>query len=336
MPCVPEVSILLPVFDAEATLPTCLRSITRQTHQRWECIIVDDGSSDSSREVAEKAAAVDRRFRLIGMRHRGLVAALNLGLQQCRGRFIARVDADDWMLRTRLEVQVAALAADAELAGVGSQIRLFPRTHLRNGMRSYEAWLNGMHSERSVRADAFVECPVSHPTLVLRREILSAFGYRDVGWPEDYDLLLRLHRAGHAVAVVPERLLAKRWNSRCLSRRSEAYGADRFLACKASHLADSFLELSDRYVLWGYGQTGRSLRRALAEHGKLPVAIVEVHPRRLGNTIHGAPVIAPDALAEWREHPLVASVSGATARAKIREALRQMGYRELVDFVCAA
>jgi hypothetical protein len=157
-----------------------------------------------------------------------------------------------------------------------------------------------------------------------------------VGWPEDYDLFLRLQDAGHGVAVVPRRLLAKRWNAHCLSRRSDAYGPDRFLDCKASHLAASFLERSDRYVLWGYGGTGRSLRRALAARGKHPAAIVEVHPRRLGNVIHGAPVIDPNELVRWREHPLVASVAGAIAREQIRDALRRLGYRESQDFVCAA
>ena len=130
--------------------------------------------------------------------------------------------------------------------------------------------------------------------------------------------------------------MAKRCGPQCLSQTSPAYGVDRFTQCKAAHLADSFLAGSDRYVLWGYGGTGRSLRRALAARGKSPAAIVEVHPRRLGNTIHGAPVIAPDELREWRHLRLVASVAGVSARGKIRTALGGMGYRELDDFVCAA
>jgi cellulose synthase/poly-beta-1,6-N-acetylglucosamine synthase-like glycosyltransferase len=331
-----EVSILLPVFDAATTLPTCLRSIVRQTHERWECVLVDDGSTDAGPALAEAAAATDARFRVVTTPHRGLVAALNAGLAQCRGRYVARMDADDWMRRDRLECQTAALSAAPELAAVGSRVRLFPRAGLRDGMRRYEAWLNGMESAQGVRADSFIECPVAHPSLLIRREVLVEFGYRDVGWPEDYDLFLRLQREGQAVGVVPRRLLAKRWHSQCLSRRSEVYAAERFLQCKASHLADSFLEQSDRYVLWGYGQTGRALRRALAERGKRAVAIVEVHPRRLGNTIHGAPVIAPDSLLAWREHPLVASVSGTDARNQIRVALSRMGYREWDEFVCAA
>jgi glycosyltransferase involved in cell wall biosynthesis len=332
----PAVSILLPVFDAAASLPACLRSIARQTFTDWECVLVDDGSGDASGELAGAAAAADARIRVITTEHRGLVSALNTGLARCRGRYVARMDADDCMLRRRLALQAAALDGAPGLAAVGARVRFFPRPGLRGGMRRYEQWLNGMTSAQDVRADAFVECPIAHPTLFARREILLEHGYRDVGWPEDYDLFLRLHNAGHAVAVVPRRLLAKRWGPQCLSRTDRAYGVDRFTECKAAHLAASFLAGSDRYVLWGYGATGRSLRRALAEHGKAPAAIVEVHPRRLGNTIQGAPVIAPDELRAWRRLPLVASVAGAAARRKIRAALGELGYRELDDFVCAA
>jgi hypothetical protein len=89
-------------------------------------------------------------------------------------------------------------------------------------------------------------------------------------------------------------------------------------------------------VLWGYGKTGRTLQRALREHGKTPAAIVELHPGRIGNVIAGAPVVAPDQLATWRQLPLIASVAGAKARQKIRAALALQGYRERRDYICAA
>jgi glycosyltransferase involved in cell wall biosynthesis len=335
-PALPEISILLPVFDAAATLPACLRSIARQTAKSWECVIVEDGSDDESLAMANLAAAADGRFRVISGPHRGLVSALNAGIGYCRGRYVARMDADDLMHRNRLSRQAAALDAAPDLSAVGSHVRFFPRRGLRDGMRRYELWLNAIDSREQVRADAYVECPVAHPTLFIRREVLAAFGYREVGWPEDYDLFLRLHGAGHAIGVVPQRLLAKRCDPERLSLTGRAYAIDRFTACKASFLANSFLARGDRYVLWGHGGTGRALRRALCDCGKAPAAIVELHPGRLGNTIHGAPVIAPSALEEWRHLPLVASVAGGDARSRIRAALARMGYREGVDFVCAA
>ena len=89
-------------------------------------------------------------------------------------------------------------------------------------------------------------------------------------------------------------------------------------------------------MLWGYGDTGRALRRALLTHGRRPSHIVELHPGRLGQHIHGAPVLPPDEIPRLRGRKLVASVAGLEARTRIRAVLTRMELRETVDFVCAA
>ena len=246
------------------------------------------------------------------------------------------MDADDLMHRARLREQLAALEKSPDLAAVGCHVRLFPRRALGDGWRAYEQWLNRIDSPWRVREEAFVECPVVHPTLVIRREILAALGYRDRGWPEDYDLVLRLLSAGHEVGVVPRRLLAWRHGPARLSRTADRYGLDRIAACKAAFLATHFLAGKDAYVLWGYGATGRAIRRALLVHGKRPSHIVEVHPGRIGNMIHGAPVVPPDALRRLPGRRIVASVAGEGPRREIREALGAMGFHQTRDFVCAA
>jgi hypothetical protein len=243
------------------------------------------------------------------------------------------MDADDLMHRDRLALQRDALDADPALAGVGCHVRIFPRAGLAAGMRAYEAWLASLCGPEDVARDAFVECPLAHPTWMVRRTHLETLPYRDRGWPEDQDWLLRAHRRGLRLGVVPRRLLA--WRRGGLSERDPRYAVERFVACKAHHLARGFLADRARYVLWGYGRTGRALRAALAREGRAPSHVVELHPGRLGQTIHGAPVVAPAALAAI-EGPVVVSVAGAGPRAEIRAALAKLGRREGADFVCAA
>jgi glycosyltransferase involved in cell wall biosynthesis len=332
----PVVSVLLPARDAERTLDAALASVARQTLARFECVVVDDGSRDATPAIARAAAARDPRFRVVAGAREGLVAALARGLAACRAPLVARMDADDWMHRERLAAQAAALAADPTLSGVGCHVRCFPRRELGPGLRAYEAWLASVDSAWRVRQDAFVECPLAHPSWMLRREALDALPYRDAGWPEDYDLLLRLLGAGRRIGVVPRRLLGWRVHGERLSRTSPIYTEERFTACKAAHLAAGFLAQGPSYLLWGYGGTGRALARALDAHGKRPAAIVEIHPRRLGRTIRGAPVISRHALGAPKGIPLVASVAGAGPRALIRAELARLGWRECVDFVCAA
>ena len=81
----PRISILLPAHNAGPTLDTALRSVQRQSIPRWECVVIDDGSTDRTRAIAERFATIDPRFRLISRAHAGLVASLNLGVDECRG-----------------------------------------------------------------------------------------------------------------------------------------------------------------------------------------------------------------------------------------------------------
>ena len=332
----PLVSVLIPAWNAEETLQACLRSLLLQSEVRWHCVIVDDGSQDGTLGCARAVAARDGRFEIVSTAHRGIVAALNTGLRCCRAPLIARMDADDLMHCHRLAAQIHTLRANPQLAGVGCHVRLFPRRHLSPGRRAYERWLNSVNSAERVRLDAYVECPVAHPTLMMRRTPMMDFGYRDCGWPEDYDLLLRVLSTGGRVGMVPRRLLSWRDAPQRLSRTHPAYILDRFTACKAAFLSNCFLANGNSYILWGYGSTGRALRRALLSHNKAPSHIVELHPGRLGKRIHGAPVIAPQELLELPKSPVIASVAGEQARHEIRHALAGMGYVDGRDFVCAA
>ena len=332
----PRVSILLPAYNAERTLPATLRSILRQTEPDWECVVVDDGSSDATLACARTVADRDARVVVVATPHAGLVAALNAGMAHCRARIVARMDADDLMHRRRLTAQLQLLDAAPQLSAVGCHVRLFPRAPLRDGLRAYERWVNCIDSAQRVREEAYVECPIVHPTLTIRRDVLVQLGYRDCGWPEDYDLVLRLLTRGDAIGVVPERLLCWRNGPHRLTWSGEQYGLDRLTACKAAFLAAHFLADGDTYILWGFGDTGRALHRALLRHGKRPSHVVEVHPGRLGNVIHGAPVVGYDQLPRLPRRPVVVSVAGEGPRRQIREAMAAMGFLELRDFVCAA
>jgi glycosyltransferase involved in cell wall biosynthesis len=331
-----EVSVLLPVRDGADTLSVCLRSVARQRDCRFECVVLDDGSRDGSAAIAEGFAAADPRFRVLRRRPRGIVAALNEGVRHCRAPLVARMDADDLMHSRRLRLQADALNSKPEWAGAGCHVRLFPRRVLRSGLRDYEAWLCTMQRTEQIRAQRFIECPLPHPTWMLRREVLGRFAYRDSEWPEDYELLLRMLDAGELLGVVPRRLLAWREAETRLWRRDPRYGLNRFGACRAHYLAKGPLSDCDAYLLWGYGETGKALRRHLAAHGKKPAAIIELHPRRLGERIHGAPVVPPQELPELPRLPLLVSVAGAAPRAEIRAQLAGWGFREGVDYYCAA
>lgn len=326
--------MLLPAFDAEQTLGSALRSVRRQTWTDFECVIVDDGSRDATAKLADRVAAADPRFRVIRRAHEGLVAALNAGLAACRGGIVARMDADDLMVRTRLARQVEALARNGELAAVGAHATLVPRASLKDGAKEYEAWIASIDSPARVREELFVECPIVHPTLCIRAETIRELGWRDRAVPEDYDLVLRLAESGRAIGVVPERLLLWRQGETRLQRTSPAYSHEAFARLKAEFLARGFLRDTPAYHLLGYGNSGKLLRAALSREGRVPAAIVDVH--RAGNVIDGVPVVGIDALGSLPKRPLLVSVAGVEGRTGVRRELAARGLVELRDFVCAA
>lgn len=332
----PKVSVLVAARDAATTVEEALRSVAAQEAVDWECIVVDDGSTDGTTGKVTALAAQDPRFHVLIRPAEGVVPARNAGLQACRGAFIAIFDADDLMLPRRLTEQAAVLEGSTHLAAVGSHVEYFPRRLCGEGRLAYEAWLNGQEASAGLQMDRFVEMPLGHPTLMFRAEVLQDLGYRDMGWPEDWDLLLRVYREGLEMGIVPA--IHHRWrlSPGSLSRDSPSYTEDAFTRCRAHFLAQDFLSDQETYGLLGYGQTGKALRKALLPHSKTCAAIYELHPGRIGQVIDGAEVWHHERLLEPVPHRLLVSVAGSDARAFLRERLRGWGYLDGVDFVCTA
>jgi hypothetical protein len=230
---------------------------------------------------------------------------------------------------------VDLLRRHAELAAVGCRIAIAPRALVSDGMRRYEEWSNELCGPDEIRRDLFVESPLCHPSVTVRGAVLRAHGYRDHGWPEDYDLWLRLDAAGHRLGKVDRVLLLWREGPGRLSRVDAAYGRDRFFALKLHHL---LLRRAGRVCLvWGAGQEGKPWLRALREAAVLADAVVDIDPRKIGQRIHGCRVIPPADLgppspSRW----VVVAVGAPGARQQIRELLRGGGYREPEEFVCVA
>jgi glycosyltransferase involved in cell wall biosynthesis len=330
----PQVSVVLPFRDPGASGAGALRSIADQTLSAFECLLVDDGSLDSSAARARAAAARDGRFRVLRSPG-GLVQALNTGIAAARAPLVARMDADDLAHPTRLERQLQALDADTGLAVVGCLVECFPAAALRDGMRRYERWLNGLCTPEAIRAALFIESPIAHPSAVIRRAALEAAGgYRETDGPEDYDLWLRLLLHGHRAAKVPQVLLRWRDSPRRLSRVDPRYHRRRFFATKLAHFPAA-VPAGSALQICGAGPTGKAWARALAARGYRVGRFIDVAARRWGRTVHGAPVCAPRAL-DPSDGFVLAAAGSPGARHGIESWLRRQGLQPWADYLAVA
>jgi hypothetical protein len=246
------------------------------------------------------------------------------------------MDADDLSLDGRFAAQVRALDADPTLGAVATRVRAFPDEAVGEGLRRYVAWQNALVTPEDHARELFVESPVCHPSVMLRRRAFDqAGGYRDVPWAEDYDLWLRLDREGFRLAKLPEEYLHWRIRPGQLTFTDPRYALDRFLDAKAAHLGPRLSRMGRPFSIWGAGPTGRRLARALERHGHAPSRFVDIDPRKIGRTARGVAIVSPDAIDRTRECVLV-TVGARGARDLIRSHLHAHGWSEGDDFVCAS
>jgi glycosyltransferase involved in cell wall biosynthesis len=233
----PFVSILVPAYNAEATLAETLQSALASSYSNLELVLVDDGSTDATATIAERFAGHDGRLRLFRQQHRGVSAALNFGLEQVRGDLVARLDSDDLWHPTKLEKQVALLAADSTVAlaytfvryvdGSGRIVRdAAPQRLARHALS--QCLYNGIVGGGS--------------SVVFRRSVLDLVGGYDERLCVWEDLLLHLQvAAAGAIALVPEYLTGYRL-------RKGSSSADLKESLKNWRLARELIEAEFPYI----------------------------------------------------------------------------------------
>jgi glycosyltransferase involved in cell wall biosynthesis len=223
MPASPRISVVMAVFNSGAYLRQSLASIRWQSFTDWECICVDDGSTDDSAEILRDFATMDSRFRVLSQSNAGIAAALNRGDAAALGDWIARMDSDDIATPHRLEKQWEFIQREPETVVVGGNVQYIDP----DGLPMSRSNNVTDHDELSRRLLNGEGGTFAHPTLLMsRRAIMQAGQYRErFRWAHDTDLLLRLAPLGR-IANLPDVLLHYRQHEKsfCATRSDQIRG----------------------------------------------------------------------------------------------------------------
>lgn len=329
----PEVSVILPFYNAERTLPAAIESILTQTFENFELLLIDNNSSDNSRQIAQKYAAKDSRAKLLQEKKPGVANAMNCGLENSLGIFVARMDADDISLPERLVKQVNYLKNFPEIGLVGCEVKYMPHEKNTAGFQRFVDWVNSFHSPEVIERNRFVEIPVVNPTIMFRREIFEKLGGCLQGdFPEDYEMQLRYLEAGVKMAKLSEPLLEWHDYSTRLTRTDERYSTKAFFRTKAAYFK-KWSEKHNRFHpniwVWGAGRKTRQRARLLEKEGLKIQGYFDIVKGKTTEkpTLHFTEVPDPGNIF------IVPMVTKMGARELIQSYLLKAGYAEGKDFL---
>jgi glycosyltransferase involved in cell wall biosynthesis len=336
----PVVTVTMPCRDCADTVGQALDSILGQTLREIEVVAVDDGSEDETGAVLDDYARRDPRLRVVHADHGGVAVAANTAMELARGRYVARMDADDRMLPERLAAQARLLDDRPDLGLVGCRIRFGGSRRRCAGYARYVDWTNTLQTHAAISLNRFVEFPVPNPSIMFRRECLEAHGpYRDGDFPEDYELLLRWLEAGVRMAKVDAELMI--WNDppTRLSRTHPRYRVDAFYQVKARYLSRWLARHNPHHPVvhvLGSGRTTRKRADMLREHGVRFAAYYDVDPRKIGNVVGGIEVRPRDSVPVPGEAFCLPYVASRGAREDIADFLHARGYELGRDYLPVA
>lgn len=214
---VPAVSVVMAVYNGGDYLAESIESILNQNWKDFEFIIINDGSTDQTASVIEYYSNIDSRIKIISRENRGLVASLNEGVAAAKAKLIARMDADDISLPTRLTEQVEFLNKNLNVVCVGTDPIIIDEDgdeliHLKipaTDLIIQQQLLLG-------------HCPIEHPSVMFRKEVaIKVGGYRkEFEAAEDYDLWLRMGELGK-LANINKPLIKYRFLNSSISAKNQ-------------------------------------------------------------------------------------------------------------------
>ncbi|RNC87350.1 MAG: glycosyltransferase family 2 protein [Winogradskyella sp.] len=328
----PLVSILTPFKNVELYIEDCIDSIQRQTYSNWELVIVDDNSTDSSYEIIQKYASIDKRIKLLKNDQSGIITALRKAFKHSIGELITRMDSDDIMTDNKLSVMVNQLLEHGKKHIATGFVKYFSETGISDGYAKYEAWLNQLTKDGSNYSEIYKECVIASPCWMIHRDDLIACGaFNPNRYPEDYDLTFRFYEFGYT--CIPNDQLLHLWRdySTRTSRTHEHYAQNYFLDIKLHYFLKLDHNPSRPLTVWGAGFKGKTIAKSLVEKNVKFHWICD-NKNKIGKSIYGVELQPFEDLNDIPNPQTIVTVANELEQEKIRTYFSSLKMEAVKDY----
>ena len=259
------ISVILPIFNSDKTLSKAIESVLDQSFTDFELIVIDNNSTDRSVEIITDFQKRDSRIQFIHERNQGIAYALNSGLKKSKFNFVARIDADDQMFPDRLEKQMNYLKEFREIDLVSGKVKYKNESSVKstNGLIQFVEQINSWKSTEEIFHHRFVESPIIHPSVMLRKTLFERYGnYSTQNIPEDYELWLRLFHEGVRMAKIDDYVVEWTDSSNRLTRTNPNYSPLAFDRVRVFYLKKWLEKIKPIHPIYAIGD-GKMARRKI-------------------------------------------------------------------------
>ena len=258
----PTISVIMPVYNGAQFLREAIVSVINQSFTDFEFIIINDGSTDDSARIIREYEQQESRIKFINQsKNSGLIEVLNLGLSLAKGKYIARMDADDISLPNRFEIQYKFLVTHVEIGVVGSNVHFIDSSGRRTSNFVNNPRLP--QTPNQINWSLCFSCCLMHPTIMARRELLiDAGGYNKLAkHAEDYDLWVRMSATTKFYNLPQKLLLLRRHKTNITVVHIDTTLANsrRISQNHLSHFLDYEISYDLLAVFWKHGSIDKEL-----------------------------------------------------------------------------
>lgn len=294
------ISVIMPVYNAEKYLKESIESILNQTYKNFEFIIINDGSTDDSLKIINYYAAKDNRIRIISRENKGLVYSLNQGIKLAKGKYIARMDADDISIIDRFEKQIKYFDKN-EVDILGSFMKYFG--DITENDLSQECNMNSNINDQNCEIAFLKSCALCHSSVMMKKSIFrNLIEYNcNFSHGEDYDLWLRALKSGYKIKKIEKVLVNMRCHndSKTKSIDPQYSVLEDHIQARIDYLKDILMN-KDNFIIWGASTCGKIAYKRLKQNLCKLDFVGYVDKYKIG-TVNGYEIFKPECIKNFKK-----------------------------------